>query len=71
MKHKLESNSKSTSSHAKMLSPNVNIYEYPDVPSYHDLEKIILAYPSEVILISSFQLYIKDISFRMHFHVKN
>lgn len=48
VKHKLESDSKSTAIHAKMLAPDfVKICEFPMIPDY-DESKVVLIYPQEV-----------------------
>ncbi|XP_065897238.1 tRNA-uridine aminocarboxypropyltransferase 1-like [Dysidea avara] len=47
VKHKEEASGKSTSAHAKILSPDwVTIYQYPDMPKY-DKTKTVLIYPKE------------------------
>ncbi|XP_062506717.1 tRNA-uridine aminocarboxypropyltransferase 1-like [Corticium candelabrum] len=46
IKHSLERVGKSTSSHARILSPHsVNIHIYPDIPSYSDTNKVLLLFP--------------------------
>jgi hypothetical protein len=46
----LESDSKSTAIHAKILAPDfVNIYEFPNIPDY-DNSRVVLVYPHEVIV---------------------
>eukprot|EP00298_Acanthocystis_sp_HF-20_P008040 c17433_g1_i1.p1 GENE.c17433_g1_i1~~c17433_g1_i1.p1 ORF type:complete len:393 (+),score=117.20 c17433_g1_i1:12-1190(+) len=44
--HPGEKLTKSTSTHAVLLSPNVGFYDYPSIPQYNDNKTIIL-YPSE------------------------
>lgn len=48
IKHRQEVDGKSTSSHARIISPDhVNIYEYPDIPDYSlDPSEVILIFPS-------------------------
>lgn len=47
IKHKRELVGKSTSCHAKLISPeDVEIYEYPDIPDYKDQEGIVLIFVS-------------------------
>lgn len=50
IKHPGEVAGKSTAVHARILSPrHVSIYDYPTVPDYPDLAKVVLVYPKEVI----------------------
>jgi len=37
---------KSTSSHAKIISPDVQIFEFPDIPDYSEADDVILIFPS-------------------------
>lgn len=47
IKHKQEVDGKSTSSHARIISPDhVTIYEYPNIPDYSSKEEVILIFPS-------------------------
>eukprot|EP00731_Ephydatia_muelleri_P007814 Em0004g152a len=48
IKHPGEVAGKSTAVHARILSPrHVSIYDYPTVPDYPDLAKVVLVYPKE------------------------
>lgn len=54
IKHPGEVAGKSTAVHARILSPHhVSIYDYPTVPKYPDLAKVVLVYPKEVLLFAS------------------
>lgn len=47
IRHKQEVEGKSTSVHAKILSPeNVSLYIYPDIPDYSKEEGVYLLYPA-------------------------
>ena len=49
IKHRLEVEGKSTSSHAKILAPgDVSIHIYPSVPHYQDTSRVLLLYPTVV-----------------------
>ena len=49
IKHRLEVEGKSTSSHAKILAPDdVSIHIYPSVPHYQDTSRVLLLYPTAV-----------------------
>lgn len=54
IKHPGEVAGKSTAVHARILSPrHVSIYDYPTVPNYPDLTKVVLLYPKEDALTVS------------------
>ncbi|XP_031562605.1 DTW domain-containing protein 1-like isoform X2 [Actinia tenebrosa] len=54
VKHQLEVDGKSTSSHAAiMAAENVVIHDFPDVPEFKSKEKVVLVYPCETALTLS------------------